>query len=471
MKIIKIKKSTNEKKEFKKIELLKGLNHPNILKIFEFFKFKKNIFVISELCTGGELFDRLIEVKQFSERVAANIMRQLLSAINYCHENGIIHRDLKPENILIESNSEKDSDYFKIKVIDFGTCELFQSKMLNEQIGTSFYIAPEVLKNSYDEKCDLWSCGVILYILLSGSPPFYGRDEEEIFRKILFCHYSFKYSIWDDISKEAKDLISKLLELDPKKRLSAKNALEHNWFKINDINPEHKDNKIKEKNLTKIINNIIEFRAEQKLQQATLAYLVHHLCSFEEMQDLKDVFMYFDTNNDGRLTKEELKTGLTRISNLDFSSVDDLMKNIDNDNNGYIEIDEFIRATINKEKLLTEKNLKMAFDFFDKNKNGRISAKELKSILKEGNVNTKESVWKNMIKEIDLNKDGQINFYEFKQMMKNVVEKKKVEDNLTVINNNTYCFLSNNSNKNLNKTILNSAENKTFQNKFENMVI
>jgi len=471
MKIIKIKKSTNEKKEFKKIELLKGLNHPNILKIFEFFKFKKNIFVISELCTGGELFDRLIEVKQFSERVAANIMRQLLSAINYCHENGIIHRDLKPENILIESNSEKDSDYFKIKVIDFGTCELFQSKMLNEQIGTSFYIAPEVLKNSYDEKCDLWSCGVILYILLSGSPPFYGRDEEEIFRKILFCHYSFKYSIWDDISKEAKDLISKLLELDPKKRLSAKNALEHNWFKINDINPEHKDNKIKEKNLTKIINNIIEFRAEQKLQQATLAYLVHHLCSFEEMQDLKDVFMYFDTNNDGRLTKEELKTGLTRISNLDFSSVDDLMKNIDNDNNGYIEIDEFIRATINKEKLLTEKNLKMAFDFFDRNKNGRISAKELKYILKDGNVNTNDSVWKNMIKEIDLNKDGQINFYEFKQMMKNVVEKKKVEDNLTVINNNTYCFLSNNSNKNLNKTILNSAENKTFQNKFENMVI
>ena len=133
------------------------------------------MFVISELCTGGELFDRLIEVKQFSERVAANIMRQLLSAINFCHENGIIHRDLKPENILIESNNEKDSDFFKIKVIDFGTCELFQSKMLNEQIGTSFYIAPEVLKNSYNEKCDLWSCGVILYILLSGSPTFYGR--------------------------------------------------------------------------------------------------------------------------------------------------------------------------------------------------------------------------------------------------------------------------------------------------------
>ena len=473
MKIIKIKKSSNEKKVSKKIELIKGLNHPNILKIYEFFKYKKNMFVISELCTGGELFDRLIEVKQFSERVAANIMRQLLSAINFCHENGIIHRDLKPENILIESNNEKDSDFFKIKVIDFGTCELFQSKMLNEQIGTSFYIAPEVLKNSYNEKCDLWSCGVILYILLSGSPPFYGIDEDEIFRKILFCHYSFNHSIWDEISYEAKDLITKLLELDPQKRLSAKEALEHNWFKINDLNLEHKDNKIKEKNLTKIINNIIEFRAEQKLQQATLAYLVHNLCSIEEIQELKDVFMYFDTNNDGRLTKEELMTGLTRISNgdVDLSSADNLMKNIDNDNNGFIEIDEFIRATINKEKLLTEKNLKMAFDFFDKDKNGRICAKELKSILKEGNVNTKESVWKNMIKEIDLNKDGHINFYEFTEMMKNVVEKKKVEDNFNVLNNNTICFLNNNSNQNKNTNILINTENKTFQSKIENMVI
>jgi hypothetical protein len=147
------------------------------------------------------------------------------------------------------------------------------------------------------------------------------------------------------------------------------------------------------------------------------------------------------------------------------------MKNIDNDNNGFIEIDEFIRATINKEKLLTEKNLKMAFDFFDKNKNGRISAKELKSILKEGNVNTKESVWKNMIKEIDLNQDGQINFYEFTQMMKKVVEKKKVEDNFNVINNNTICFLNNNLEQNKNSNILINTENKTFQSKIENMVI
>jgi calcium-dependent protein kinase len=302
--------------------------------------------------------------------------------------------------------------------------------MLKEQIGTSFYIAPEVLKNNYNEKCDLWSCGVILYILLCGSPPFYGENEDEIFTKILFWNYSFKQSIWEDISNEAKDLINKLLELNPIKRLSAKEALEHKWFKKFNIKRDQK-NKIKEKNLNQIIKNITEFRAEQKLQQATLAYLIHNLTTSEEIQDLKEVFMYFDTNHDGRLTKEEFLNGLTRISNGSFccDSVDNIIKTIDGDNNGYIEFDEFLRATINKENLLTEKNLKMAFDFFDRDKNGGISAKELKFILKEGNINSKDSVWKNMIKEIDLNGDGQINFYEFKQMMKKVVMKKKEEDN------------------------------------------
>jgi calcium-dependent protein kinase len=436
MKIIKKKNPIDEKKILKEISLLKGLNHPNILKVYEFFTYENNIFIINEFCSGGELFDKLTEVKYFSEYVAANIMRQLLSAINFCHENGIIHRDLKPENILIESKNEKYIDYFKIKIIDFGTCELFQSKMLKEQIGTSFYIAPEVLKNNYNEKCDLWSCGVILYILLCGSPPFYGEDEDEIFTKILFWNYSFKQSIWEDISNEAKDLINKLLELNPKKRLSAKEALEHKWFKKFNIKKEQK-NKIKEKNLIQILKNITEFRAEQKLQQATLAYLIHNLTTSEEIQDLKEVFMYFDTNHDGRLTKEEFLNGLTRISNGSFccDSVDNIIKTIDGDNNGYIEFDEFLRATINKENLLTEKNLKMAFDFFDRDKNGGISAKELKYILKEGNINSKDSVWKNMIKEIDLNGDGQINFYEFKQMMKKVVMKKKEEDkNLKSIN-------------------------------------
>ena len=165
MKIIHVKStsSDHEKKISKEINILKELDHPNIMKVFEFFCSKNSIFIINELCTGGELFDKIIEVKHFSESVAANIMRQLFSAVNFCHEHGVIHRDLKPENILIENSQEKCKEYFQIKIIDFGTCEILKrNKMLKEQIGTSFYIAPEVLRNSYNEKCDLWSCGVIL---------------------------------------------------------------------------------------------------------------------------------------------------------------------------------------------------------------------------------------------------------------------------------------------------------------------
>ena len=211
MKIIQCKSSSEHHSLAinKEINILKNLDHPNIIKVFEFYSSEKYIYIINELCTGGELFDKIVDVKYFSELVACNIMRQLLSAVAYCHENGVIHRDLKPENILIESSEEKNKDFFNIKVIDFGTCEILKKKKLTEQIGTSFYIAPEVLKNGYNEKCDLWSCGVILYILLCGSPPFYGKNEKEIFRKILDGNFTFRHKIWNKISIEAKNLVLK----------------------------------------------------------------------------------------------------------------------------------------------------------------------------------------------------------------------------------------------------------------------
>ena len=191
----------------------------------------KNIYIINELCTGRELFDKIIEVKYFSEEFARKLMRQLFSAVEYCHEKGVIHRDLKSENILIESSEEKDRDFFHIKIIDFGTCETLKKNKLTEQIGTSFYIAPKVLKNGYNEKCDLWSCGIIFYILLCGSLPFNDRNEKEIYAKILEGKFYFKHKILNKISNDAKNLVKKLLEIDPDKRLSAKEALEDDWFK------------------------------------------------------------------------------------------------------------------------------------------------------------------------------------------------------------------------------------------------
>ena len=457
MKIIKCKSSSkdHEKQIKKEIEILKSLDHPNILKVYEFFCNEKTFFIINELCTGGELFDKIIEVKHFSESVAANIMRQIFSAIAFCHSQGIIHRDLKPENILIESHLQKNLEFFHIKVIDFGTCEILKNnKMLKEQIGTSFYIAPDVLKNEYNEKCDLWSCGVIMYILLCGTPPFFGINEEEIYRKILIGNFTFRHKIWNEISQEAKDLINGLLELNPNKRLSAKDALNHSWFKLFNVD-KFKNKKFNEKNLITIIKNISEFRIEQKLQQATLAFLVHNLSSQEELFELKEIFCAFDKNCDGRLTKEELHEGLNKIYHVTniTNSLDCLMKTIDTDNNGFIEFEEFVRASIDKEKLLTEKNLKIAFDLFDRDKNGAISCSELKYVLGEFNGKVKESVWRNMINEIDLNGDGQISFEEFKTMMNNVILKdkknnnKKLNNEILIHSCNTFPYNKENSEK------------------------
>lgn len=162
------------------IDILKNLDHPNIMKLYEIFEDKQNIYLVSELCLGGELFDEIITRNFFNETDAVSIMQQLLSAICYCHQKKVAHRDLKPENVLLDT---KKNDH--IKVIDFGTSQVFESaEQMHQTYGTAYYIAPEVLKGDYNEKCDLWSIGVIMYILLSGSPPFNGDSDGEILKKV-----------------------------------------------------------------------------------------------------------------------------------------------------------------------------------------------------------------------------------------------------------------------------------------------
>ena len=475
MKIIKCKADNphnNTAEIIKQINILKTLDHPNIIKVYEFYSTEKYIYIINELCTGGELFNKIVEVKYFTESTACFIMRQLLSAVAYCHDKGVIHRDLKPENILIENSEEKDKEYFHIKIIDFGTCEILKKKKLTEQIGTSFYIAPEVLKNGYNEKCDLWSCGVILYILLCGSPPFYGKNEKEIFQKILDGNVNFKHKIWNKISDDAKNLVIKLLQVDPSQRLSAAEALEDEWFKkninINKINETQSQN-----NFNIFIKNISEFCAEQKLQQATLAFLVHNFAPKEELNELKKIFFAFDKNGDGKLSKEEFVTGLTNIDyNFNFGlkeeeSLDGLIKNIDSDNNGYITFEEFLIASINKEKILTEKNLKMAFDVFDRDKNGGISHEELKYILGEYNPNAREYLWKKMIQQIDLNQDGQISYSEFHKMMMDVIKNKNKRLSMQPLS----FFFKDNKNLNLNLNPLNNNMNNNLSNNNNNITV
>jgi len=200
-------------------------------------KTKTNYYIITEYLPGGELYETIITWKDYTEQKASYILHQILSAIYYLHSKGIVHRDIKPENILIEKIVKKDSkEFINVKLIDFGTSNFFNnSRKFSLKVGTPYYIAPEVIKKNYTEKCDLWSCGVILYILLVGQPPFKGEDKEEILNNILKKNYSMSGKQWERISKYAKELLQNLLCYDQAKRYSAKEAIEDEWFKKMDI--------------------------------------------------------------------------------------------------------------------------------------------------------------------------------------------------------------------------------------------
>lgn len=210
----------------REIDIMSKLKHKNIIQLVEVFDEPDSINLILELVTGGELFDQIVSRGSYSERDAAAICKQILEAVHYMHSNGIAHRDLKPENLLV---SGADND--QIKVTDFGLSKDFGESTLSTSCGTPDYVAPEVLRGApYDNSVDIWSIGVITYILLCGFPPFYGNSDQEIFEKILKAEYDFPADSWDPVSDDAKDFIKGILILNAAKRPTAAEALQHPWM-------------------------------------------------------------------------------------------------------------------------------------------------------------------------------------------------------------------------------------------------
>jgi len=213
----------------REIDIMKRLKHPNIVALYDVFDDPTNISLVLEYVSGGELYDEIVKRGSFTESDACTVLRQVLSATEYLHENGIAHRDLKPENLLISS----ESGGLQVKIADFGLSKDFSdSNQMTTCCGSPSYVAPEVLQQGvYNNSCDIWSIGVILYVLLSGFLPFFGETQEELFDKILTGSYSFANKVWDEISPTAKDLVTKMLTLNEEDRPTAKQCLEHPWFK------------------------------------------------------------------------------------------------------------------------------------------------------------------------------------------------------------------------------------------------
>ncbi len=422
-KIVKNSKSKkdSEKDILNEIDILKRMDHPNIVKIFEFYNTDEGYYLITEYCSEGELFQEIIDHAPFPEYIAAQLMYQIFSAVNYCHNINIIHRDLKPENILIE---RKEGKKYNIKIIDFGTAKIYEkNKSEKKIIGSSYYIAPEVLTENYNQMSDLWSCGVILYILLSGKPPFSAKSDSLILEKIKIGKYNMQIQQFENVSSEVKDLITNLLQKNPSKRYPASKVLQHSWFKKFNIKSESLENDIKK--IKESLSNIKKYNPELKLQQVVIAYLVHNIPQLHSIKDAYKIFLTYDENLDGKITKSEMrkvfKNQLKMNSKAD-EEVEEIFKKLDNDNNGYIEYEEFVRASINKEIFIKEEILLFAFKFFDKDGSGEINIDELKQVFCTGkNSEISEKVLISILDKIDTDGNKEISFKEFKKMMEKIL--------------------------------------------------
>ena len=573
------------------INILKTLEHPNIIKLYEFFIFKKNYYLISEFCTEGDLSEKLGKLKKFPEFIVKILMFQIFNTVKYLNEKNIIHGDLKLENILIDSylnngdlapsnknssfnsslledqkiinkyfckniqkrviaytfedliksfetkikedsnninnkiNNEKENNdlflklkrgkiisiidlnqfefgkeknkkmkeelnkssknelkdfkdgtdkssfkffpsqenakkadskenmennlkinynklkakefennrinkpkrtsinlnsmkikNFELKVIDFGCSKIFSeyTKNFKDTIGTLTYCSPEVLKNNYNKKCDIWSCGVLMYVLLSGQFPFFGESKEEITKKILSGKFEFNIKYFKNISNKAKDLISKCLIYDKNKRISVEEVLKHEFFS-DDLNPNNIfEDEIDSKDA---LNSLKNYSQNSKIYQTVLAFLSHNFADKKQLNKLKKIFNKIDLNSDGKLSKEELNIAFKEAGiEMEKEELNKVIESIDFDGNGYIEYEEFIRITLPKEQLFKERYLKTAFDMFDLDKNGTISLDEIKEILGLRKISNKNLI-KELLKEIPIEGKEEINYEQFKKIL------------------------------------------------------
>uniref|UniRef100_A0A1D1YA88 non-specific serine/threonine protein kinase n=1 Tax=Anthurium amnicola TaxID=1678845 RepID=A0A1D1YA88_9ARAE len=392
---------------WREIQIMHHLSeHANVVRIKGAYEDAVFVHLVMELCAGGELFDRIVQKGHYSERKAAQLIKTIVGVVEACHSLGVMHRDLKPENFLFVNEDEDAA----LKATDFGLSVFYKpGDTFSDVVGSPYYVAPEVLRKYYGPEADVWSAGVILYILLSGVPPFWAETEAGIFKQILQGPLDFESEPWPLISESAKDLIQNMLNRSPKKRLTAHEVLCHPWIVDDKVAPDRPLD-------SAVLSRLKQFSAMNKLKKMALRVIAERL-SEEEIGGLKELFKMIDTDNSGTITFDELKDGLKRVgSDLMESEIQALMEAADIDNSGSIDYAEFIAATVHMNKMEREENLISAFSFFDKDGSGYITIDELQQACQEfglSDVHLDE-----MIKEIDQDNDGQIDYSEFAAMMR-----------------------------------------------------
>ena len=446
------------------ISVLKSLDHPNIMKIYEFYEDKENMYLVTEFC-GGDAANIQDKYGVLPEFLVKYIMYQVFMAVAFFHANKIVHTDIKRENIAffyrdekkdkkevddflkklfedkdiieeltdasgLENLSEeaskvvKELSNFDVKILDFGSAKKRNRSKLSEMTGTVYYCSPEIVNDKYDFECDEWACGVMMYILFVNNPPFQGESEEEIFSKILKDEPNLDIKPLKDISDNCKDLIRKLLEKDAKKRIKAREALKHPFF-TNGINignlfkGKYKENNEILKSLYRRKTQEIQDKKGSKFKDMVIAYISLHFSEKEEEKKARKIFMEMAGGDNHFLIRKD--TFVHRMGNIykneSKEKIEELFDNIDENKSGNIEYEELVRALSDRSKLLNDKNLREAFDFFDKDKSGSISWNEIAEII-EPDGSIPKQIMKDFMEEIgqkDENKE--ISFEEFKMIL------------------------------------------------------
>ncbi|KAL1211157.1 Calcium-dependent protein kinase 25 [Cardamine amara subsp. amara] len=330
----------------REIDIMKHLlGQPNVISIKGAYEDSVAVHMVMELCRGGELFDRIVERGHYSERKAVHLAKVILGVVQTCHSLGVMHRDLKPENFLFV-NDQEDSP---LKAIDFGLSMFLKpGESFTDVVGSPYYIAPEVLNKNYGPEADIWSAGVMIYVLLSGSAPFWGETEEDIFNEVLEGELDLSSDPWPKVSESAKDLIRKMLERNPKQRLTAQQVLCHPWIRDEGNAPDTLLD-------TTVLSRLRKFSATDKLKKMALRVIAERL-SEEEIHGLRETFKTIDSEKSGRITYKELKSGLERFNaNLDNSDINSLIQMpTDVHLEDTVDYEEFIRAIVRLKQLQDE---------------------------------------------------------------------------------------------------------------------
>lgn len=409
------KKMDDIRRLHNEVQIMSTLDHPHIVRLQETFQDPDQVFLVMEVCEGGELFDRICEEHSFSEHVAARCVQQMLLAMNYLHHSGIMHRDLKPQNWLLKSKCKVPKAI--LKLIDFGVSKRFGvGEQLTSKVGTPPYFAPEVLSGNYNSKADIWSIGVIAYILIAGKLPFSGKSTVTLLMEVKAAEIDFDGPSWEGHTPAVKSFVQALLHKDPQGRASATDALQHIWLQIS----EAEDSKSIPCLTGLDLNRLKAWGRSNNLKKAALEVIATQLDN-KRIDHLRVLFTSLDSDQDGKLSVAEMKEGFTKAGAEIPSDLQALFQAVDVDGSGSIDYTEFLAATLNKKRYLQRDVVWAAFQKFDKNGNGQIDRDELELVFNSDVTQVMHLENKNaledLLKEVDTNGDGVIGFEEFFAML------------------------------------------------------